>query len=257
MTAPAALTSVPARPFFFGAPDTRLFGCFHPAAAEATRTTSVLICGPCGHEYMASHRALRQLAVRLAQAGFATLRFDWYGLGDSSGASDAGTLAQWRLDLVAARQELLQLTPGRSIATIGVRLGAALALETTARACLERVVLWDPVVSGRRWIAGLPGNAADGRQEHLTVTLSPALCTELEQLDLERAVPGAPEKLLVVPGPDALTDSTALFEALGSRGTQVEQRQATYPPGWLDPGSAVVPAAAIQAITKWFSERTQ
>jgi dienelactone hydrolase len=256
MTPPIAATSVTPRPFFFGAADRRLFGCFHPPSAEVPRPMSVLISGPCGHEYIAAHRALRQLAVRLAQAGFATLRFDWYGLGDSAGASDAGTLAHWKQDLAAARAELGQLAGGSALAMIGVRLGAALALDA-ARTPSEPLVLWDPILKGQAWIAELRAisGEADARDEPMNIGLSPRLRDELEQLDLAGALPTPPADLLLVPGAAARADSAALVEQLSARGTRADCREASYPPGWLERGSAVVPASAIQAITRWLSDR--
>src|SRR5437773_7734152 len=71
-------------PFYFGSPDKLLFGCYHEPSLERRRKCAVVVCQPVGHEYINSHRALRQLAARLCDAGFPVLRFDYYGCGDSS-----------------------------------------------------------------------------------------------------------------------------------------------------------------------------
>jgi len=77
--------SVEVRPFYFGAPGKELFGCLHAPEPDCCLDCGVVVCQPFGHEYVNSHRALRQLAKRLVDAGFPVLRFDYYGCGDSRG----------------------------------------------------------------------------------------------------------------------------------------------------------------------------
>jgi len=81
-------------PFYFGSPDKLLFGCYHEPTLGRRRKCAVVVCQPVGHEYINSHRALRQLAARLCDAGFPVLRFDYYGCGDSSGSREEGTILQ-------------------------------------------------------------------------------------------------------------------------------------------------------------------
>ena len=72
-------------PLYFGA-DAELFGLYQPADASAGK--AVLLCPPLGQEQIRCHRLYRQLAHALAAEGIAVLRFDYYGCGDSAGASD-------------------------------------------------------------------------------------------------------------------------------------------------------------------------
>src|SRR5260370_2970625 len=81
--------------FYFGRQGRNLFGCFHEPLQRSIRRCAVLICQPIGHEYINSHRALRQLAARLAEAGFPVLRFDYYGCCCSSGPSEEGSSSLW------------------------------------------------------------------------------------------------------------------------------------------------------------------
>jgi hypothetical protein len=137
---------------------------------------------------------------------------------------------------------------------IGVRLGAALAVGAE-RTPPEPLVLWDPVLDGQAWLAELRAMSgeANARDETMNIALSPLLRDELEQLDLARELPTAPAHLLFVPGATR-PQSEPFVEQLSARGTQVDRRDASYPPGWLERGSAVVPASAIQAITKWLCD---
>jgi hypothetical protein len=117
--------------------------------------TGVLICAPLGHEYLRSHFVLQRLARRLAQVGVPTLRFDYFGSGDSLGESRDATCARWQNDIVAAAHELKQRTAARRIVGVGVRLGATLLTNVCGRCEFHRLVLWDPVESGGQHEAAL------------------------------------------------------------------------------------------------------
>src|SRR5215469_8125443 len=94
---PAAAMNISAEiaPFYFGVPEKELFGCLHMPEADSSLNCGVVVCQPFGHEYVNSHRALRQLAVRLAGAGFPVLRFDYHGCGDSRGETTESSISEW------------------------------------------------------------------------------------------------------------------------------------------------------------------
>lgn len=143
-------------PFYFGASKRSLFGIYEQPRARASRTTGVVICPPFGHEYARSHRVLRQLALMLAEHGCHVLRFDWFATGDSSGDPLSADLRGWIGDVTTAIEELKDMTGVPRVSLVGARLGASLALAATAkRRDVEGVVLWDPVVSGREYLAEL------------------------------------------------------------------------------------------------------
>src|SRR5665213_1134337 len=71
-------------PLWFGPEQRPLFGWLTwPAGGHARG--GVLCAPPIGREARAGRRAVRSLALSLAQQGFVTLRFDYDGTGDSSG----------------------------------------------------------------------------------------------------------------------------------------------------------------------------
>src|SRR5260221_4633500 len=118
--------------FYFRSSDKPLFGCYHEPSASRLRSCGILICQPIGHEYVNAHRALRQLAVRLAEAGFPVLRFDYYGCGDSSGNTEDASILQWSADISAAISELRRRTGLFRVCMVGLRLGGALATLVAA-----------------------------------------------------------------------------------------------------------------------------
>jgi predicted alpha/beta hydrolase len=115
------------RPFFFGSAAEPLFGAYHPAAGRPVQSTGVVVCNPFGVEAIYAHRMYRVLAERLARAGFHTLRFDYFGTGDSAGDSGEGSLARWSQDLLAASEELKDTAGLSRVAWVGLRLGGTLA----------------------------------------------------------------------------------------------------------------------------------
>jgi pimeloyl-ACP methyl ester carboxylesterase len=136
---------------FFGDPKQPLYGAYHPAPAGSFRRMGVLLCYPAPQEYMFAHRAFRRLAETLAQRGYPVLRFDYTGTGDSASDLDAATLAGWRHDILTAGDELAEIAGVDQMSIVGMRLGAALAATVSAEGRRFRdVVLWDPIVRGRR-----------------------------------------------------------------------------------------------------------
>src|SRR5689334_4600346 len=77
-TRTATSDEVEVAPQFFGTEERALAGTLHfPTSAQ--RDAGVVLCNPFGIELLASRRAYRHLADRLARAGIPTLRFDYDG----------------------------------------------------------------------------------------------------------------------------------------------------------------------------------
>lgn len=141
-------------PYYFGASDKQLFGIYHPPASPARESGAVLLLYPLAQEYVRAHRAFQHLATQLSRAGCHVLRFDYYGTGDSAGDMEQASLAQWRDDVRQAIDELIALSGIRQVSLVGLRFGATLAaLHGTAR--VNRLLLWDPVISGRDYLRRL------------------------------------------------------------------------------------------------------
>lgn len=157
-TAPRTQTSAVTRlvPGFFGDRDRQLFGIYHAPDGDAVQDAGAVLCYPGPQEYSQSHWAYQKLAGMLASAGLHALRFDYFATGDSAGRAEEGTLVQWAHDIEAAVQELRDVAGIRRVSLIGMRLGAVLANRAVATGLRIRdLVLWDPVVDGRSYVAEL------------------------------------------------------------------------------------------------------
>lgn len=142
-------------PLYFGQSACRLFGIYHEPVVGLQRNTGVLMCYPLGKEYMRSHWAFRQVATQLVRAGFHVFRFDYRGTGDSADAGGEGDVPSWQEDIVAAAEELRDTAGTRDLALVGLRFGATLAALSSATLRPRDLVLWDPVMSGKRYLDGL------------------------------------------------------------------------------------------------------
>ncbi len=137
-------------PCFIPCGDERLFAVYYPPVTAA-RQQGILICPPLGHEYARAHRNLQQLAVQLSRAGFSVLRFDYSGIGNSTGNPAAGTPHTLSKEIQVAADSLRQRSCAKTTSIIGVRLGATLA-STIELSQFDRQVLIDPVFSGADYL---------------------------------------------------------------------------------------------------------
>lgn len=118
------------------------------------RDTAVLLVPPWGWEEVASARARRTWARRLADAGLPALRLDLPGCGDSAGGPRHPGLADAWIDAVGDGVAWLRGLDGVTrVAVIGLGLGGLLARAAVRRgAPAEVVVTWGEPVGGRAWV---------------------------------------------------------------------------------------------------------
>lgn len=109
----------------FRVDDQSLAGVLHLPAAPASRGVLVVVGGP---QYrVGSHRQFLLLARDLAAAGFAVLRFDYRGMGDSDG--EPRSFEHIDADIRAALDAFQAAVPGlRDVAIWGLCDGAAAGL---------------------------------------------------------------------------------------------------------------------------------
>ena len=139
-------------PFFIDVDDRRLFAIAF-APATAARGT-VLFCPPFAEEMNKGRRMVSQTARRLASQGFLVLSLDLFGTGDSSGDFQDASWEAWRTDLQAGVNWLRTQAPGHDPVFWALRLGACLAIDvaTASPSPPSRMVLWQPVVSGKTFV---------------------------------------------------------------------------------------------------------
>lgn len=185
---------VPTQPCQFSTSN-ELFGIYHATAGRPAG--AVLLCPPLGQDMIRSHRVYRQLGDALAQQGSAVLRFDYYGSGDSAGASNQLDWTRCVNDTVAAATELRKRSGCDRVMGFGARLGGSIALDSADRARFSEMLLWDPVLDGNDHVARLdamqdalwrdpnrfsrPRMESDAANQWLGFPVSPSLRRQVEQ----------------------------------------------------------------------------
>jgi exosortase A-associated hydrolase 2 len=135
--------------FFFQHDGTRLFAVLHPTGAPGA-DVGVVFCHPYAEERQLVDRVLVRFARRLAATGFAVVRFDCRGYGESQGELEDSTLETQIADTLAATALLRERLQVRSVVLLGLRLGGTVAALAAERdPAIAGVVLWSPIVSGR------------------------------------------------------------------------------------------------------------
>ena len=140
---------------YFGDSGSALLGMWSQPPDGLDRAHGVVLCPPIAQEHVRSHWALRQLAAALCRSGFHCLRFDWFGVGDSAGELRDATIARWTSDLADAVRELRDTAGIERVSLVGLRVGASVIALASSELRPSAIVLWDPIVHGRDYLAGL------------------------------------------------------------------------------------------------------
>jgi uncharacterized protein len=254
-------------PFYFGTDARRLFGLYTPSRSGAQSSRAVVLCHSWGSEYLRSHRSMRYLTGLLATSGCDVLSFDYFGTGDSAGDLTDADLRSWCSDIDDAIAELVDMSGATRVSVVGLRLGATLAASIfqRPRKDVEALVLWDPIVSGPRYVDNLHRARPSIRQrpiqdgggiEVLGFSLTEAMQREMQAIDLLSLVPTLPARTLVVVS-DPATAGEELQRALASHpGGPIPVRTVSAQPCWMEEGDfgpGAVPVPLLRSIVEWLA----
>lgn len=140
-------------PFYLGVGGSSRF-CIHwQPPADARVRGAVLYVHPFAEEMNKSRRMAALQARRFAEAGWAVLQIDLLGCGDSAEDLSDASVRGWEADLDVAAAWLCARY-GTDLVLWGLRLGALLGFawmnRSQYRQHVGRMMLWQPVRSGRR-----------------------------------------------------------------------------------------------------------
>ena len=142
-------------PLWIGGDERQLYAALHPAGQGSARL-GVLVVPPLLHEQARSRRLLTELAGRISAFGIPSLRFDFFGSGDSAGTGARMDLASMRQDIGVAAAALRSLAGIERLAVLAFRGGALpLASWLDNGGGADHLVLWEPIVDGAGRVAEL------------------------------------------------------------------------------------------------------
>lgn len=244
-------------PHFFGPTERKNFSIVH--WPERSLDAGVVLCPPLGYELVSAHHGLRELGVRLSELGYPVIRFDYAGTGNSIGDPPDTDPVQCWLETIRAAVEVLRSAGVKRIVVVGLRFGATLAArEIESLDDVVGLVLWDPVLSGRKYARSLQllsaasaDSTGDGPPTVVRVggvDYSPALMSELrtQKVDLT----GLPLPTLVAHRPESRPEQVAPnveVEPVGGMQEFVD----------IDAELSVVPDEAISRIVAWVGDRLE
>jgi hypothetical protein len=225
---------------------------------------------PWGQEAIRAHRLYRVLAERVVRSGGSALRFDYFGSGESAGDDSAFSLAGAQIDVGTANATLLDRVNAVRLLWIGVGLGAVVALQASrivARAP-DVMVLWDPVIDGRRYLDDLRLIHRDwlqrtygrpfselrhvGTDELLGFPLSAPVQAEIEAIQVATLPEPRAQRLLVLgsAGHSDAQRAVTLFRAAGHQCDYVPIATAVQWASEEAMNNALVPSDALQAVER-------
>ena len=213
------------RPLYLTSDAGPLFAWFYPPADRATGL-GIVLCRPMGSELMCSYRAMRELALAMAEGGLAVMAIDYHGTGDSPGYDDDDNRVEQWMHSIDVAIDALHARGFADVGVVGVRVGATLAAAVASRrGDLACAVLWAPCKTGKAYAremkmlalseAPASSEGGDASVEAGGFLLTAATVGELAAVDLAKlGKPVAPRILLIAR--DDMPADDKLAAALGA-----------------------------------------
>jgi pimeloyl-ACP methyl ester carboxylesterase len=125
----------------------QLYVVNHASAGTRPRAT-VVLAGPMTLERSHGYLTWVRLARNLALNGYDVVRFDYRGVGESTGDFRVQTLHTWQADLRLVVKHARAVAP-RRVVVLGLRLGALLARPLFEESTIDGLISWEPPTTGR------------------------------------------------------------------------------------------------------------
>lgn len=178
-------------------------------------STGVVIVPGIIHEQQTMAVGLVALAKELAGNGVPTLTIDLAGTAQGEGRLDAPGIGQLWADEVRSAVHHLRDAGLSHVVVLGVRLGALIAAHATVDEPVDLMVMWAPVLSGRRYVRELQIMQASATETTgpalpgITVAgfnVPPDLVTHLKSLDAGKLGGKPAGRICIVDGPERLAE---------------------------------------------------
>jgi alpha-beta hydrolase superfamily lysophospholipase len=255
-------------PFWLNSKEEPLYCWLHIPKNRKIYKTGVVICNPLGYEYTHSHRTVRHMSDRLAAAGYANIRFDYYGTGDSfSDLFSADRVKCFLNNIDSVICSLKELTGVSEICLTGLRLGAALAASYCENNAIDKLVLCSPCIKGRSYVREMRALSKlashteknnEGFIDSGGFILTEDTANELEEINLLKQNYKINKKALIIERDDFKVGEKLPAAMLASGVKDVEvYAMSGYADMMAEPHATIVPEDTLTKIVDWLDEDSQ
>lgn len=256
------------RPFYLKSGHDSVAAIYEPGTTPMA-ATAVLLVPPFGWDDQTSYRPRRDWSLALAEKGFANLRIDLPGTGDSSGSPrDFDVVGSW-IAAIGTGVHWLRGAGARRVAVIALGSGGLLTLQAIADgAAIDDLVLWATPGTGHALIREIKafsrlersqtGAPADDVPEgafsaggHI---LTAETLSSLAPLDASALLRSAHPRRALLLGRDGTEPDRVLVAALEAAGTDTRTDPGR---GWgaaLEQPQSRCPSAIFDAVNAWLGE---
>jgi hypothetical protein len=126
---------------YFEVPGAHLYTVLHSVTDPVAR---VLLVGPFASERQNSYGPWVRWARYLAERRIEVLRYDYRGIGESTGDFDEMTFADWHEDVLLLTEWLSRRSPAVPLLLHGLEIGALLAGKAFEAGAGDALLLWSP-----------------------------------------------------------------------------------------------------------------
>jgi len=241
-----------------------VFSWIHLPKNKKISKMGVVICNPLGYEYSHTHRTIRHLCDNLAYSGFANIRFDYHGTGDSfSDLFEKNRIKTFLENIDTAIEELKIKTGVTEICLIGLRMGATLAASYCNSRPVDKLILWSACIKGRTYVREMQAleklaSHSSGDNPDLIDSggfiVTDSTAKELKELNLLKQEYHVNDNILVIERDDLQKNDKLLSAIEKNNISNIEHHPMKgYIEMMEEPQFTVVPELTISKIINWLS----